>query len=116
MSDTTLEAEATRRGTLWVVHVAEHGVYRHGRTLQAARANTVRGLAHAGVDVDVRLTATTPELQTLRAAADAYTTAQHAAVTALASQGVTVRDITAASGMSAMQIRLLLAGQQPTCR
>ncbi|MGW0665290.1 hypothetical protein [Streptodolium elevatio] len=68
----TIQSWAVRSGRSWVVHVTEHGVYGHGRTLGAARENTEQGLAQVAQVAAVVLTPTTAELQTLRAAEATY--------------------------------------------
>lgn len=73
--------QAHRRGRAWVTHLAEHGVYAHGRTLRATEANAVEGLELAGVRAEVTLTPVTPELEMFRAADDAREQALRAGCT-----------------------------------
>ncbi|MGW3311475.1 hypothetical protein ACWDG9_33385 [Streptomyces sp. NPDC001073] len=106
---TTITCRANRRGRTWVVHVPEHGVYAHGRTLKATRENTRQGLALVGVTTEVAITPVTPELEKLRSVEDAYMTALSEAVGALALRRTTLSDIASATGTSAKEVKLLLA-------
>ncbi|MFE4829925.1 hypothetical protein [Streptomyces sp. NPDC056672] len=110
----TIECRATRRGRTWVVSVPEHGVYGHGRTLEATRENTTQGLALAGVTADVIITPVTPELEKLRSAEDAYKAALTEAVAALALRRTTQGDIALATATSTRQVKLLLAEAKRT--
>ncbi|MFD8249197.1 hypothetical protein [Nocardia sp. NPDC059691] len=105
----SIECRATRRGRMWVAHVAERGVYGYGQTLKAVRASIVDGLAHIGVTAEVTVIAVTPELENLRAVQHTYTTALREAVAALASASTPLGDIALATGAPTKQVRLLLA-------
>ncbi|MEU3355210.1 hypothetical protein [Streptomyces sp. NPDC037389] len=105
----TIECRASRCGRAWVVHVPEHGVYGHGRTLKAVRVNTQEGLALVGVTAEVTIVPVTPELENLRAAEDAHTTALREAVAALALRRATLSDIALATGTQKKRVKLLLA-------
>lgn len=106
-----IACRASRRGRRWVVHVPEHGVYGHGRTLAAARDSTERGLALIGITAEVALTAVTPELDALRAAEAAYTAALRTAVVSLSLRRSTLRDIAAATRVPTARIKRLLTDQ-----
>jgi hypothetical protein len=93
------------------VHVPEHGVYGHGRTLKAARENTEQGLALVGVTAEVVIIPVTPELERLRSAEEAYMAALSEAVGALALRRTTPSDIALATGAPAKRVKLLLAGR-----
>ncbi|MFJ5121927.1 hypothetical protein [Kitasatospora sp. NPDC088548] len=104
-----IEAVASRRGRTWVVHLPEHAVYGHGRTLKAAQENTEQALAVAGVTATVKLRPSSPELELLRAAEAAYTAALSTAAAALALRRTTLRDIALATGVPTTRVKLLLA-------
>ncbi|MFI1884867.1 hypothetical protein [Streptomyces jumonjinensis] len=104
----TIECRASRRGRTWVVFVAEHGVYGHGRTLKAARENTEQGLALAGVTAEVTITPVTPELEKLRSAEDTYMATLNEAVAALALRRAPLSDIALATRTSTRRVKLLL--------
>ncbi|MEW2434293.1 hypothetical protein AB0952_08930 [Streptomyces caniferus] len=104
----TIECQANRRGRTWVVHLPEHGVYGHGRTLKAVGENVTKGLALVGVTAGVTITPVTPELEKLRALKDAYTLALSEAVTALALRRTTLRDIALATSTPTTKVKLLL--------
>ncbi|MFI8459139.1 hypothetical protein [Kitasatospora sp. NPDC085464] len=108
MSD-SIECEAVRRGRTWVVHVPEHDVYGHGRTLKAARENTEEGLALVGVTAPVTITAVTPELEHLRSAEAAYEAALGEAVAALLLRRTTLGDIAQATGVPPSRVKRILA-------
>ncbi|MDW4912549.1 hypothetical protein [Streptomyces californicus] len=108
MSD-VIECQASRRGRLWVAHLPEHGVYGSGRTLRLVRASVENGLALVGVTTEAKIIPVTPELETLRAAEDARTTALANAVEALALRRTSLSDIALATGASVKQVKLLLA-------
>ncbi|MFF4188141.1 hypothetical protein ACFYZ9_33600 [Streptomyces sp. NPDC001691] len=104
----TIECEAVRRGRLWVAHLPEQGVYGHGRSLAKTRQSVEEGLGVLGVDAEVTIVAVTPELERLRAAREAYAAALSEAVSALALRRTTLRDIAAATGEPARQVKQLL--------
>ncbi|MFS0691640.1 hypothetical protein [Streptomyces nitrosporeus] len=104
-----IECRATRRGRLWVAHEPEHGVYGSGRTLRLVRESVEDGLALVGVTAEVKIIPVTPELETLRAAEDARTTALAKAVEALALRRASRSDIALATGASVKQVKLILA-------
>ena len=103
----TIYCQAERRGRTWVVHVPEHGVYGHGRTLKAVHDNTVEGLALIGVTTPITLTPVTPELDTLRDAEAAYAKALNEAVAALALRHTTLGDIARATRAPRAQVKRL---------
>lgn len=107
----TVEGQTHRRGRTWVTHLAEHGVYAHGRTLRATEANAVEGLELVGVRAEVTLISVTPELEALRAADDAREQALRAAVHALALRRTTRRDIALATRAPAWQVKQILSEQ-----
>lgn len=107
----TVEGQTHRRGRAWVTHLAEHGVYAHGRTLKRTEANATQGLELIGVSAEVTLIPVTPELETLRAADDAREQALRAAVHALALRRTTRRDIALATRAPAWQVKQILAEQ-----
>lgn len=104
-----LECRATRSGRTWVVHIPEHGVYGHGRSLKAVRQNVERALALIGVTADITVVAVTPELETLRAAEHARDEALQSAVAALVLRRVTPGDIARATGQTIPQVKATLA-------
>lgn len=105
----TIACQAVRRGRAWTVHVPEHGVYAHGRTLRAAQASTAAGLALVGVTAPVSLAAVSPELAALRDADAAREGALRDAVAALALRRATLRDIAQATGTTTRRVRTILA-------
>ena len=105
----TIHCLAVRRARTWVVHIPEHGVYGHGRTLKAAQENTRQGLELVGVTAEVVIIAMTPELENLRSVEIAYTAALSEAVAALALRRTTLRDIALATQVSTTRVKLLLA-------
>ncbi|MEU9735202.1 hypothetical protein [Streptomyces sp. NPDC048002] len=111
-----IEGKATRRGRTWVVHIPEHEVYGHGRTLRAAGENTAAGLRLVGVTAEVAITPVTPELERLRSDEDAYEAALSETVAALALRRTTLRDISVAVRVPTTRVKLLLAagGTPPT--
>jgi hypothetical protein len=86
-------------------------VYGHGRTLKAAARNTTEALALVGVTAEVVLLAVTPELEKLRAAEDAYTTALKQAAAALALRRTSLSDIAQAVRAPRSRVKQLLAEQ-----
>ncbi|MFI2790954.1 hypothetical protein [Kitasatospora sp. NPDC018614] len=104
-----LECQASRRGRLWVAYEPEHGVYGSGRTLRLVRASVEDGLALVGVTAEVKIIPVTPELEELRDADDARTTALAKAVKALALRRTSLSDIALATGASVKQVKLLRA-------
>ncbi|MFJ6659725.1 hypothetical protein ACIQNG_25730 [Streptomyces sp. NPDC091377] len=98
---------ASRRGREWTVHLPEHGVYGHGRTLAATRTNVITGLALVGVTADVTLFADSPELEALRSAREAYAAALSAAVKSLALRRTTLGDIASATEVPRSQVKRL---------
>lgn len=105
----TIHCPAARHGQTWVVHIPEHGVYGHGRTLIAAQENTRQGLELVGVTADLVITPMTPELENLRSAETTYSTALTEAVAALALRRTTVRDIAQATRVPPTRVKQLLA-------
>lgn len=106
----TIDCRASRKGRTWVVHVAEYGVYAHGRTLKTVGENTEQGLALVGVSAEVTITPVTPELERLRSVEDARAAALAEAVTALALRRTTLSDIAVATGVPRPQVKAILAG------
>lgn len=105
----TIHCRATRRRQAWVVHIPEHGVYGHGRTLTAAHENTRQGLELIGVTAEIVITPVTPELENLRSSETAYTAALGEAVAALALLRTPLRDIALATRVPTTQVKQLLA-------
>ncbi|MFD7829377.1 hypothetical protein [Streptomyces sp. MJM8645] len=112
----TIECRATRRGREWTVHVPEHGVYSHGKTLTKVGENTQAGLALVGVTAEVMITPVTPELEKVRATKAAHAAAVSEAVVALALRRATTRDIALAVGVPAAQVKRLLAERSSASR
>ncbi|MGW0673414.1 hypothetical protein [Streptomyces sp. NPDC002746] len=104
-----IECQASWRGRLWVAHEPEHGVYGSGRTLRLVRVSVEDGLALVGVTAEVKIIPVAPELEKLRDAEDARTTALAKAVEALALRRTSLSDIALATGASVKQVKLLLA-------
>ncbi|WP_207126843.1 recombinase family protein [Actinocatenispora comari] len=111
-SNATIECQATRRDTLWIARDAHRRLYGHGKALKSARDAIIEGLAFLGLNADVNIVATGPQMQQLRAIEDAYTTALRDAVTVLARQRATVQDIATATGISTTRVKQALANQQ----
>ncbi|MFF3788191.1 hypothetical protein [Streptomyces sp. NPDC001933] len=109
----TIECLASRLNRTWLVHVLEHGVYGTGRTLKKTRENTQQGLALVGVTAEVTITPTSPELEALRAAENAYTAALNEAVAAMALRQTTLSDIAQATRVPIRQVKQLLAERAP---
>lgn len=105
----TIHCRATRHGRTWVVHIPEHRVYGHGRTLKAAHENTRQGLELVGVTVEIMITPMTPELENLRSLEIAYTAALGEAVAVLALRRTTLRDIVLATRVPTTRVKQLLA-------
>ncbi|MEU7228973.1 hypothetical protein [Streptomyces chrestomyceticus] len=105
----TIECRAERRGRVWTTRVPEYGVYGHGRTLKALRQNVEEALALVDVTVEVAVIPTTPELEKLEAARNAFTGAQEEAVRALGLRRTTLRDIASAAGVSVKRVKQILA-------
>lgn len=112
----SIECRAHRRGHAWVAHVSEHGVYGHGRTLKALRDSIEHGLAHINVTAQITVITTTPELEDLRSAEDAYAVALHAAVSALALRATTRADIAEATGVPTNKVKAILADHSASPR
>ncbi|MFF2618553.1 hypothetical protein [Kitasatospora sp. NPDC058046] len=98
----------TRRGREWVTHVAEHGVYGHGRTLKKLSEDVLAGLELVGVAAEIELIAVTPELEKLRAVEETREAALRDAVTALALRRATLRDIALATGLPMARVKRVL--------
>ncbi|WJV49904.1 hypothetical protein [Streptomyces flavofungini] len=111
-----IECQAIRRGRVWAVQVPEYGVYGYGRSLKAARENTIKGLALVGGDAEIVITPVTPELEMLRAAEEAYATALKKAVSALALRRATMTDIALATRVPRGRVKQLLARNIPEPR
>lgn len=103
-----IECRADRRGRIWTTRVPEYGVYGHGRTLKALRQNVEEALALVDVTAEVAVIPTTPELEKLEAARNAFTGAQEEAVRALGLRRTTLRDIASAAGVSVKRVKQIL--------
>ncbi|UUV32349.1 hypothetical protein NQK81_02525 [Amycolatopsis roodepoortensis] len=106
---TTIDCRARWHGEIWVASIPQHNVYGSGRTLNALHDDLTHGLSLMGVTAQVAITPASPELDRLRRAAAAYETALADAVTALTTQGSTVRDTAAATGVPVARVTALRA-------
>lgn len=106
---TTIECRARRHGEIWVASIPQHSVYGSGRTLRALHDDLIHGLSLMGVTAQVTITPASPELDRLRRAKAAYETALAEAVTALTTQGSTVRDTAEATGVPIARVTTLQA-------
>ncbi|QXV57367.1 hypothetical protein [Amycolatopsis sp. TNS106] len=106
---TNLECRAHRHGELWVASLVQHNVYGSGPTLRVLHDDLTRGLRLLGVTAQVTITPASPELDRLRRAETAYETALADAVTALTTQGSTVRDTAEATAVSITRVTALQA-------
>lgn len=104
-----VEYRAGRRGRLWVVNVAEYGVYAYGRTLKAVHDNTAAALELVDVVGEITIVADTPALEKLRAADASSETALREAVADLALRRISLGDMAKATRRRIPHIKRILA-------